>query len=111
MSALSPGHLRSLLQPALLACTDFESVLPMGLTLGSPHTVLPDGKMDVIGGGEVMDHPPHPHPPARGMACSEVEGGATSDLWGGLRAGGRGLTRATWKGLRTVHPIGYGLQS
>ena len=57
MSALSPGHLRSLLQPALLACTDFESVLPMGLTLGSPHTVLPDGKMDVIGGGEVMDHP------------------------------------------------------
>ena len=62
MSALSPGHLRSLLQPALLACTDFESVLPMGLTLGSPHTVLPDGKMDVIGGGEVMDHPPPPRP-------------------------------------------------
>ena len=101
MSAPSLGPLLSLLQPALLACTDFESVLPMGSTLGSPHTVLPEGKMDVIGGGEVMDYLlPHQPAPARGMACSEVEGGATSDLWGGQRAeGGQGLTRATWKAM------------
>lgn len=101
MSAPSPGPLLSLLQPALLACTDFESVLTMGSTLGSLHTVPPDGKMDMIRGGEVMDYPlPHQPAPARGMACSEVEGGATSDLWGGPRAeGSRGLTRATWKAM------------
>ena len=58
-----------------------------------------------------MHHPNLPAP-ARGMACNEVEGGATSGLWGGPRAeGGQGLTRATWKGLRTVHLTGYGLQS
>ena len=49
-----------------------------------------------------MHHPNLPAP-ARGMACNEVEGGATSGLWGGPRAeGGQGLTRATWKGMRTV---------